>query len=54
VRLPKQFRFETDQVRSRRRGTSVILEPIALDWACLEAVVGLLDADFAQDATDRP
>jgi virulence-associated protein VagC len=28
VRLPKQFRFGTDQVRVRRHGNSVILEPL--------------------------
>jgi antitoxin VapB len=29
VRLPKDFRFETDTVQIRRHGTVVILEPIA-------------------------
>lgn len=28
VRLPKEFRFEGDAVRIRRRGDAVILEPI--------------------------
>jgi len=28
VRLPKEFRFEGDEVRIRRRGKQVILEPV--------------------------
>ena len=33
VRLPKEFRVEGDEVRIRRHGAAVILEPIATDWA---------------------
>ncbi len=31
VRLPKEFRFEDDEVSIRREGESVILEPIRKD-----------------------
>lgn len=31
VRLPKAFRFESEEVRIRRHGASVILEPVAQD-----------------------
>ena len=54
VRLPKEFRFETDRVRIRRHGKSVILEPIAQDWAWLDALMGPLDDDFVQAATEQP
>lgn len=47
VRLPRAFRFETDEVRIRRHGNSVILEPVAHDWAWLDTLLGSLDADFA-------
>lgn len=47
VRLPKAFRFESDEVRIRRHGDAVILEPVARDWAWLDSLVGPLDADFA-------
>ena len=47
VRLPKAFRFESDEVRIRRHGDAVILEPVAHDWAWLDRLVGALDADFA-------
>ena len=46
VRLPKQFRFAHDEVRIRRHGQAVILEPIATDWAWLDTLIGPVDADF--------
>lgn len=46
VRLPKDFRFDTDQVRIRREGDAVILEPISSDWSWLKALVGPVDEDF--------
>ena len=33
VRLPKDFRFDASEVRIRRHGNTVILEPVAHDWA---------------------
>ena len=46
IRLSKAFRFDTDEVRIRRAGASIILEPIANDWQWLDAFAGPLDADF--------
>lgn len=54
VRLPKAFRFDTDQVRIRRHGNTVILEPIGLDWEWLDKVVGRLDDDFVQAVAEQP
>jgi antitoxin VapB len=54
VRLPKEFRFEADEVRIRRQGNSVILEPVAEDWAWLDALVHKIDEDFARAATEQP
>jgi antitoxin VapB len=54
VQLPKAFRFETEEVRIRRHGQAVILEPIATDWTWLDALIGSLDDDFAQAANERP
>ncbi len=53
VRLPKAFRFEGNEVHIRRHGNAVILEPVAHDWAWLDVLVGLLDADFTL-AVDEP
>jgi antitoxin VapB len=52
VRLPKSFRFDADEVRIRRRGNAVILEPIANDWAWLDAIAGPLDQDFVAAAAE--
>lgn len=46
VRLPKNFRFQTDEVRIRRHGSAVILEPVADDWVWLDGLSGKLDDDF--------
>ena len=54
VRLPKDFRFEGDAVRIRRRGQSVILEPIVDNWTWLEAVVGPLDDEFVRFVSEEP
>ncbi|AGB44571.1 virulence-associated protein [Mesorhizobium australicum WSM2073] len=53
VRLPKEFRFETDEVSIRRHGQTVILEPVVQDWAWLDQVIGSVDEDFAEAALER-
>jgi len=54
VRLPKDFRFDTDEVRIRRHGRAVILEPIAQNWAWLEGVIGPVDEVFEQAVGEQP
>jgi len=54
VRLPKEFRFDADEVRIRRHGNGVILEPIATNWAWLEQIAGPVDDDFANATTKQP
>ena len=54
VRLPKAFRLNSEEVRIRRHGEAVILEPIAHDWTWLDALTGPLDADFTQAAAEQP
>jgi antitoxin VapB len=54
VRLPKEFRFDGDQVRIRRHGDQIILEPIAKDWTWLDALVGPVDEDFARAVNEQP
>jgi antitoxin VapB len=60
VRLPKDFRFPGEEVRIRRHGSAVILEPVAEDWAWLDSIAGKLDDDFVQavdecaDEQERP
>jgi len=54
VRLPKDFRIEGSEVRIRRHGASVILEPIASDWAWLDALSGPIDDDFREAVAQQP
>lgn len=54
VRLPKEFRFAGKEVRIRRHGRAVILEPIADDWGWLDAIAGQLDDDFIRAADEKP
>jgi antitoxin VapB len=54
VRLPKEFRFESETVRIRRHGNAVILEPISGDWGWLDAITDKLDADFIAAVREQP
>lgn len=54
VRLPKEFRFDTAEVRIRRHGNAVILEPAPENWDWLDALVGKLDEDAARAAHVEP
>jgi antitoxin VapB len=56
VRLPKRYRFEGTEVRIRKRGNAVILEPIAADWGWLDelAAAGVPDPDFVEAVKERP
>ena len=54
VRLPKEFRLEGNEVRIRKRGATVILEPIASDWTWLDAIAGEFSGDFFAEGRDQP
>ena len=54
VRLPKEFRFEGDEVRIRRHGSAVILEPVAEDWSWLDSLADQLDDDFVDAVKEQP
>ncbi len=52
VRLPMEFRFQGSEVRIRRHGAAVVLEPVATDWSWLDALTARLDADFVAAAQE--
>ncbi len=54
VRLPKEFRLPGEEVRIRRHGHAIILEPLADDWDWLDAIVGRLDEDFIRAVNEQP
>jgi antitoxin VapB len=54
VRLPKEYRFASDEVRIRRHGDAVILEPIATDWSWLDAIAGKMSDDYLSAGREQP
>jgi antitoxin VapB len=59
VRLPKEFRFEGDEVEIRRQGDAVILEPVRNkpvpdEWDWLDEVAGRLGSDFMPEGREQP
>lgn len=50
VRLPRAFRMAGGEVRIRRVGNAVVLEPIVSDWNWLDALAPV-DDDFLAERT---
>jgi antitoxin VapB len=40
VRLPRAFRVDAGEVRTRRRGRAIVLEPVRESWEWLDALAG--------------
>ena len=53
VRIPKEFRFQSDLVHIRRHGNAVILEPVANNWTWLDELCGDLCNDFVQETNEQ-
>jgi antitoxin VapB len=53
VRLPKEFRFDCDEVCIARHGNIVILYPKGKGWDVMERVIGQFSDDFMADR-DQP
>lgn len=55
VRLPKDFRFDVDQVEIFRRGEEVVLRPVTRNAAAIFDALAALPADFmAEGREDTP
>lgn len=54
VRLPRAYRVDSREVRIRRRGRAIVLEPVPDSWAWLDAVAGDLDEDFVSAVREQP
>jgi antitoxin VapB len=54
VRLPRAFRVDGREVRIRRRGRAIVLEPVPDSWEWLDALTGELDDDFVTAALEQP
>ena len=49
VRLPKKFRFDSDEVCIKRVGAAVLLFPKDAAWDLMGQVLGKVDEDFMAD-----
>ena len=54
VRLPRAYRVDGREVRIRRRGRAIVLEPVPDSWAWLDAVAGDVDEDFVSAVREQP
>jgi antitoxin VapB len=54
VRLPKAFRFEGVEVRIRKEGNKVILEPLRRDWDAFWAEIDTLREAAGEPFPDPP
>ena len=54
VRLPRAFRVDAGEVRIRRRGRAIVLEPVPESWEWLDALAGDVDEDFVSAVRDQP
>ena len=54
VRLPKEYRFDCTEVRIRRHGNAIVLEPIQDDWNWLDAAVRELSPDYLAEGREQP
>ena len=54
VRLPRAYRVDGREVRIRRRGRAIVLEPLPDSWEWLDALAGELDDDFVAAVREQP
>ncbi|HSX52550.1 MAG TPA: type II toxin-antitoxin system VapB family antitoxin [Cellvibrio sp.] len=52
VRLPKEFRFDVDEVEIFRRGDEIVLRPVASNAAAIFDALTQLPADFMEQGRD--
>ncbi len=54
VRLPRAFRVDGREVRIRRRGRAIVLEPVPDSWGWLDTLAGEVDDDFMSAVREQP
>lgn len=54
VRLPKEYRFEGEEVAIKRLGTAVVLLPKGDPWGILFDALGDFSPDLHIERTDNP
>lgn len=54
IRLPKEFRFETDTVYLRKEGKDVIISAIETNWDVFFDQASAFDDNFMSETRDLP
>ena len=54
VRIPAEFRFDTDEVSVERDGDALVLRPVRRDWATFFADPRTVPDDFLSGKEDAP
>jgi antitoxin VapB len=54
VRLPKEFRFDAEEVCIKRIGSAILLYPKGAAWDLMKSAVGKADDDFMPDREQPP
>lgn len=54
VRLPKEFRFDAEEVGIKRIGSAVLLYPKEAAWAMMGEALGKADDDFLAERNQPP
>ena len=54
VRLPKEFRFDCDEVYVEKQGDKLIISAVAPDWNEFFDSVSVFGDDFLSDREDLP
>ena len=54
VRLPKEFRFDGDEVFVHKVGSAVVLLPVRHSWDTLFQSLDKFSDDFMQDGRQQP
>ncbi len=54
VRLPKEFRFEGDEVLIKRVGNAIYLLPVSSGWENLSASLDMFSDDFLEERNQPP
>ena len=52
VRIPAEFRFDTEEVTIEREGDALVLRPVRRDWATFFADPEVAPEDFLSDRAD--
>ena len=54
VRIPAEFRFDTEVVSIERDGDALVLRPVRRDWATFFADPRVVPDDFLSERGDAP